>query len=154
MEAWNLEDNENLTVQKIIKCLTEFKRVHKHKSPICNLTHSETMVLFSIKRYVETHGEGVKTSELSNILNVASPTITQQINSLETRGFVERNMDKQDRRAIRIKITEKGEEVLKKASKEFEASINGLVEHLGQEKSEQLAELLSEAFNYFINERK
>ncbi|MDF2504485.1 MULTISPECIES: MarR family transcriptional regulator [Clostridium] len=147
-------DNKDLTVQKIMKCLAEFKRVHKHKSPICNLTHSETMVLFSIKGYVETHEEGVKTSELSNILNVASPTITQQINSLEARGFVERSIDKQDRRAVRIKVTEKGEEILKKASKEFEESINGLVEYLGEEKSDQLADLLSETFNYFINKRK
>lgn len=147
-------DNKDLTVQKIMKCLGEFKRVHKHKSPICNLTHSETMVLFSIKGYVETHEEGVKTSELSNILNVASPTITQQINSLEARGFVERSIDKQDRRAVRIKVTEKGEEILKKASKEFEESINGLVEYLGEEKSDQLADLLSETFNYFINKRK
>lgn len=108
-------------------------------------------MLFCIKNYVETHEIGIKTSELSNILNVASPTITQQVNSLERRGFVERNVDKEDRRAVRIRVTEKGEEVFKKASEEFEASINGLVEHLGQEKSEQLADLLSETFNYFMN---
>lgn len=146
-----MEDNKELVVEKIIKCLTEFKRFHKHKGPISSLTHSEIRVLFSIKNYVEIHHIGVKTSELSNILNVASPTITQQINSLETRGFVERNIDKEDRRAVRIKVTEKGEEVLRKACKEFEASIKGLVEHLGQEKSEQLADLLSETFNYFMN---
>lgn len=146
-----MEDNKKLVVQKIMKCLAEFRRLHKHKSPICNLTHSEMMLLFCVKNYIETHDIGVKTSELSNILNVASPTITQQINSLERRGFVERNVDKEDRRAVRIRVTEEGEEVLKKASEEFEASINGLVEHLGQEKSEQLADLLSETFNYFMN---
>lgn len=146
-----MEDNKELIVEKIMKCLAEFRRFHKHKSPISSLTHSETMVLFSVRNYVEIHHIGVKTSELSNILNVASPTITQQINSLETRGFVERNIDKEDRRAVRIKVTEKGEEVLRKACKEFEASIKGLVEHLGQEKSEQLADLLSETFNYFMN---
>lgn len=146
-----MEDNKELIVQKIMKCLSEFRRLHKHKSPISDLTHSETMVLFCIKNYVETHEIGIKTSELSNILNVASPTITQQVNSLERRGFVERNVDKEDRRAVRIKVTEKGEEVFKKASEEFEASINGLVEYLGSDQSEQLANLLSKTFNYFMN---
>ncbi|AGK99341.1 MarR family winged helix-turn-helix transcriptional regulator [Clostridium pasteurianum] len=146
-----MEENKELIAQKIMKGLIEFRRLHKHKSPICSLTHSEIIVLSSIKSYVETHKLGIKTSELSNILNVASPTITQQVNSLERRGFVERAVDKEDRRAVRIKVTEKGEEVLKKASEEFEASINGLVEYLGPGQSEQLADLLSKTFNYFMN---
>lgn len=149
-----MEKDTNLTAQKIIRCLNEFRRLNKHKSNNCSLTHSEIMVLFSIRSHIEEYKEGIKTSELSNKLNVASPTITQQINSLETKGLVERSMDKKDRRAVRINITEKGKKLLQKASKELQNSIGGLVEYLGEEKSNQLADLLLETYNYFSKKNK
>jgi len=58
-------------------------------------------------------------------------------------------MDKEDRRAVRVNITTKGENAIDKASKAFYKSFNGLVEHLGEVKSNELAELLSEVFVYF-----
>lgn len=149
-----MENDTNLTAQKIIRCLNEFKRLNKHRSNNCRLTHSEIMVLFVIRDHVEKNKEGIKTSELSKRLNIASPSATQQINSLEEKNLVERNMDKKDRRAVRINLTEKGEEVLKKASQELHESIRGLVEYLGEEKSNQLADLLLETYNYFSTRNK
>lgn len=149
-----MEKNINLTAQKIIRCLNEFRKINKHKSNDCGLTHSEIMVLFYIRKHIEEYKEGIKTSELSNKLNVASPTITQQINSLEAKGLVDRNIDKKDRRAVRINLTEKGEKLLKKASEELQNSISGLVNYLGEKKSNQLAELLLETYNYFSKKDK
>lgn len=142
-------DDINLTAQKLLKVLGELKRMHKGGSPVPGLTHSEAILIFAIERHNKENSEGIKTSELSQILHVAAPTITQQINALERRGYVERNADKNDRRAVRIKLTDKGENMLNELHKSFYKAINGLVEYLGDEKTNQLSELLSEVFIYF-----
>ena len=107
------------------------------------------MVLLCIKKQVDAESSGLMVSELSQYLHVTSPTVTQLVNSLKKSGLVERNMDLVDRRAVRIKLTEKGEEVAKKANDGFTASFTGLIAYLGEDQSNQLAELLSKSFEYF-----
>lgn len=144
-----MNTNENSTTQKLLDSIAKFKRIHWHQSPVEGLSHAEISVLFCIKKSVKPQGLGMKVSEISHHLKVASPTITQQINSLEIQGFVERTIDPKDRRAVRIKITEKGEDAIKKAWGVLYASMNGLVEYLGEEKSRELIDILSDVITYF-----
>ncbi|SMC27544.1 DNA-binding transcriptional regulator, MarR family [Clostridium acidisoli DSM 12555] len=144
-----MEEDISLTAQKLLKSINEFRRISKHGSPIEGLTHSEAMLVFCIKKNISSDEAGIKTSELSRVLKVASPTITQQINNLEARGYVERNADKNDRRAVRIKLTEAGEDVLRKTFKAFNEMIEGLVRYLGNERGNELADLLADAVTYF-----
>jgi len=62
---------------------------------------------------------------------------------------VERNIDQIDRRTVGIKLTEKGEKVTRQAGEDFVASIGGLIEYLGEEQSNQFAELLVKASRYY-----
>lgn len=62
---------------------------------------------------------------------------------------MERNADLIDRRAVGIKLTEKGEKVTRQAGEDFVASISGLIEYLGEEQSEQFAELLVKTAHYY-----
>jgi DNA-binding MarR family transcriptional regulator len=71
------------------------------------------------------------------------------LKSLEANGLIERRIDPTDRRAVGITLTKKGEMVTQKAEDTFYSSVDGLVEYLGEEQSDQLAELLSETFRYF-----
>jgi len=86
-------------------------------------------------------------------MKVAPPSVTQLVNKLETDGLVERLMDKEDRRAVRIKLTAQGEAITEKALDSIFESFNGLVVYLGEDKSNELADLLVKAFAYF-NESK
>src|SRR5206468_1039443 len=97
------------------------------------------MVLFAIKGAIPADGSGLRVSEISSLLEVAAPTMTQQLNDLETRGFVVRRGDPADRRAVRITLTGKGLEALKSAHDAFLASYTGLVEYLGDDDSKELA---------------
>lgn len=94
----------------------------------------------------------IRVSEISKLLHVTSPTITQLLKGLEANGLVERRIDPHDRRAVSILLTEKGEAITQKAMDDMSAIFQGLIEYLGEEQSNQLVELLSEAFHYF-NER-
>lgn len=115
---------------------------------------SEIMLLFCIKRGVESGSCGMKVSEISQRLHVKSPTVTQLINGLEKDGLVKRNTDPDDRRAVSVILTERGEELTDKASERFSETFDGLIEFLGEEQSEQLAELLTKVFVYFKEKRE
>ncbi|PYE50850.1 MarR family transcriptional regulator [Paenibacillus barcinonensis] len=92
---------------------------------------------------------GLKVSEISALLRVKSPTITPVIRGLEDEGLVERTMDPEDRRAVRITITDAGRAIIRAAHEERMATFNRLVEHLGEADSLQLAELLSKVYTFF-----
>lgn len=147
-------NNISTTAQKLMDTFCQFSRLHWNQSPVVGLKPSEVFVLYCIKQNVTEDAPGIKISEISSILKVTSPTVTQLINTLEANGFVERSTDQSDRRAVRIKLTEKGEAVLRKASESFTSSFNGLVEYLGDEKSNELAELMTKVLTYFSEIKK
>jgi DNA-binding MarR family transcriptional regulator len=113
------------------------------------MTHSEMHLLSTIGRITNETGAGPKVSDISHLLNVAPPTITQQLNALESRGLVERQMDTGDRRVIRVTLTPSGHAIILKAREAFIAALTGLVEYLGEEDSNRLADLLQKAYTYF-----
>lgn len=144
-----MSNDENTAAHRLMESFTRLKRIKWHPIPIEGLTHAELMVLFCIKKKVKPEESGLKVSELSNFLNVAPPTITQSINSLDKNGFVLRKMDAKDRRAVQISLTVKGENAIKEAERNFLISFNKLSDFLGEEDSNKLADLLSKVYTYF-----
>ena len=127
----------------------QFNKVEWHQRSIAGCTLSEIRVLFCIRKSTKPDTSEMKVSEISKLLHVTSPTITQLLKGLEANGLVTRHIDPTDRRAVGIALTEKGEMVTQQAADAFSASFEGLVEYLGEEQSYQLAELLSQVFRYF-----
>lgn len=154
----DIQDNE--TAQKLLRAFMQFKRAGWHQASPLGYKPSELRVLFCLGKGFrpDTHEldddlrpdmREMKVSEISKHLNVTPPTVTQLIKGLEANGLVERNVDLVDRRAVGIKLTEKGEKITHVAAKDFLASITGLIEYLGEEESNQLAELLVKASRYY-----
>jgi DNA-binding MarR family transcriptional regulator len=143
-----------LTKFRLFSALMAYRRPGWHPPSIAGCNPGEIRVLFCIKRGINPQNiSHMKVSEISKQLYVTPPTITQVLNSLEANGLIERQIDKTDRRVVSVKLTKKGEIVTQQAEEAFSASINGLIEYLGEEQSNQLADLLSKAFRYF-NERE
>ena len=139
----------NPIAQKLLEAFSQFHKLNWKQSPIVGLKSSEIMVLYSIKKRTPPESPGIKVSEISSALSVANPTITQLINALETNGYVERTMDQEDRRVVRVKLTGKGETTVDKATGAFFESFNGLVDYLGEEESNRFAEVLAKVYRYF-----
>jgi len=147
------------SAHKLLEAFVRFRRLHIKQNSFAissgsSMTPGEMILMSYVKEGAGVDGQGVTVSELSNSLNVASPTITQQINSLETHGFVERSIDKEDRRVVRVKLTEKGLQAQQKASEAFLSTVNGLVDYLGEEDSDRLAELMTKVFHYFAEMKR
>jgi DNA-binding MarR family transcriptional regulator len=144
-----MKSTDNSTARKLLRAFMQFNRVEWHQRLIAGCTLSEIRVLFCLRRGIAADTLDMKVSEISKRLRVTSPTITQIIKSLEAKGLVERASDPIDRRAVGIALTEKGDHVAQEAADAFVSRFEGLIEYMGEESSEQLAALLSEAFRYF-----
>ena len=138
--------------QKLMQAFMQFNKAHWHRRTILGFRPSEIRVLFCIKKGIHADSSGMKISEISKHLQVTAPSITQLTKSLEANGLIERHFDPTDRRIVGIKLTEKGETITQQAANTFTVSMSGLIDYLGEEKSNQLAELLASATRYFNEE--
>jgi len=149
MGGKQVDPTATATEQKLLSALIQLKRLGWQQRVIAGCKPSEIRVLFCVKEGTNANLPEMKVSEISKQLCVTSPTITQLLKSLEAHGLVERNIDAVDRRAVGVKLTGKGEMVAQEASNAFRSAMKGLVEYLGEEQSDQLAELLAKVFRYF-----
>lgn len=71
-----------------------------------------------------------------------SGTISRQLELLETKGLVEREHSKQDRRVVNLKLTAKGENVAKDGIKYSEKLIDCVREKIGDQKTDEFHQAL------------
>lgn len=142
------KENKEEIADKLVFSFLQFKKFKFHPKEIDGITHGEIGLLFCMKKGFKDEKDGIKVSQLSRKMKVAAPTVTQQINALESRGFVKRTMDLNDRRVVRVQLTEKGEAVLEKARASFRKFIYGFVDYIGEDDSAKFIELLTKLFDY------
>lgn len=146
-EVMKVEKDDPIAKQ-LLHSLMQF-RSHFRPKAYKGLKPSEYKLLFTIKSAKKHHGASLTVSSLSKYLQVTAPSVTQIINRLEADGLVERQMDPGDRRSVQVMLTEEGEQVTDKVRDAYLIKLQGLINHFGEEKSQQLAELLSEMIEYF-----
>jgi DNA-binding MarR family transcriptional regulator len=140
---------ESETSQKLLQSFMKFRKTGWHDKKIAGFNPSEFRVLAAIQRGANAKNTEMKVSEISQQLRVTPPTITQIINVLDKNGLIERSVDPEDRRAVKIKLNEAGLEAAEQAKRAFTDTFLGLIDYLGEKESEQLAELLSKVNDYF-----
>ncbi|MBO0960604.1 MarR family transcriptional regulator [Neobacillus sp. MM2021_6] len=144
-----MADFESGTAQKLLQSFMQLKKTGWHNKKIAGFNPSEFRVLATIQRFANDKNSEMKVSEISQLLEVTPPTITQIVNILEKDSLVERTVDPDDRRAVKITLTPAGMEATKNARKAFGETFLGLIDYLGEEESVQLAELLTKVHDYF-----
>ncbi|MFK9093740.1 MarR family winged helix-turn-helix transcriptional regulator [Bacillus salipaludis] len=144
-----MADFESGTAQKLLQSFMQLKKTGWHNKKIAGFNPSEFRVLVTIQRYANEKNTEMKVSEISQLLQVTPPTITQIVNILEKDSLIERTVDPEDRRAVKIKLTRAGIEATESARKAFGDTFLELIDYLGEDESEQLAGLLSRVHDYF-----
>ncbi|HLZ57723.1 MAG TPA: MarR family transcriptional regulator [Ktedonosporobacter sp.] len=155
-----MERTTNPTEVKLMRAFMQFGRAEWHQRSIAGCKPSEIRVLFCIKKGLMAGCHGMKSddvktpvelkvSDISRLLHVTSPTVTQLLKGLEANGLVERHIDPTDRRSVGITLTRKGEQVTQQAADAFSDSFHGLMEFLGEDESNELADLLFKVSRYY-----
>ncbi|MGH2496647.1 MAG: MarR family winged helix-turn-helix transcriptional regulator [Ktedonobacteraceae bacterium] len=114
-----------------------FKHAHQH-----GFSTTQFMVLGLVERSRE--GEPCTISAIATKLGLDPATVVRTVDSLEKRGFVERQRDKQDRRQVFINFTESGHQSLMEAHQHFITRIRAVFQAMSAEGRASLLKGLDE----------
>ncbi|MDV2887982.1 MarR family transcriptional regulator, partial [Alkalihalophilus pseudofirmus] len=81
---------ESATAQKLLQVFMQFRKAGWHDKKNRRYNPSEFKVLAAIEQGANKKQREMKVSEISQLLKVTPPTVTQIINTLEKDGLIER----------------------------------------------------------------
>lgn len=150
------------SAEELIRAFYQFKKLHRaenrsefsYHQPMHDLKGSEVMLLFILDDIQGDTPGGTAVSDLSKAMGVKPPSITPLLAALEEKGILERTMDKNDRRIVRVSLCGKGRALLQENKQRVVERFRGLVEYLGVEKSRTLTKLINEAFVYIRSQHE
>ena len=97
--------------------------------PMIPMLHGEMFILDHLERQNDT----VTPSEFSAIMRGSSSRTAIALRNLEQKGYIERDMDKTDRRKIKVSITEEGRKLACSERETLMLKIRMIVDELGEE---------------------
>lgn len=109
---------------------------------------NDLMLLLHLRRQEDLGEPDMRVSDISKLLQVTSPTVTQMLNQLENKHFIHRYVDRVDRRVIRVTLTEEGRKFTDETVDSIRKQLNHLVEYLGEADSLQLVLLMRKISEY------
>jgi DNA-binding MarR family transcriptional regulator len=144
-------DNPESISNRLMKAFFKFNRTRWHNAPASGLSQVETDILENVAR-AERHGKALRVADISLMLRVSSPTVTQHLNSLEERGYVLKTQSKEDKRNVWITLTDKGTEALSSHYIRLGQDFGEFVDHIGPDASEEMIDLIMRS-NEFFNKK-
>ncbi|HHY46577.1 MAG TPA: MarR family transcriptional regulator [Firmicutes bacterium] len=107
--------------------------------------HDVTLVQFYALLAL-SHGD-LTMSELCDRLAIASSTVTDLVDRLERNGFVTRSRDEDDRRMVRLKLSERGFFVLSSVIERRKALLSRVMKDMAPEEVKGLIGLLEKLYS-------
>jgi len=112
-------------------------RYHSEPSlPVLSPPHAHVL-------FITMEKEGISVKELAEIVGVTPGAITQFVNHLCERGLVVRENDPNDRRIVRLKVTQKARDEMEQIRKGSLASASRLFQVVTDSEIQQLLDILS-----------
>ncbi len=133
----------------LFQLMKQFPRPKLKQSSIDGLTRSEYELLVMLVMNFDGDKKALTVTEISSLLQITPAGVTHLINPLEETGTIERLQDPNDRRIVRIGLTDKGAQVAEALILEVQEQLIGLINYLGEEDSRTLIRLMSQAIDYF-----
>ena len=159
-------DNQNLAYE-FINTFRNFKKVQMKNimnSLDTNNTINEINILLVItesilkKESLNNNLKSIKNSDEKIHLNIirekmhlAASTISPIITSLESKGYIEREIDEKDKRNTYIKLTDKGRLHTTNIHMNIVSNLKEYIKFMGDEDITKLIYLLNKTNNYMLN---
>lgn len=103
-----------------------------------HLTITQCMVLKNLSQ-----NDNCKMSELSGALGVTLANMTSMADRMERDGYLRRVPDSEDRRIVRIKMTPKGKNIIRKMEGERRKSLVSILSKLSDQEIENLLKIMT-----------
>jgi MarR family transcriptional regulator, organic hydroperoxide resistance regulator len=102
-----------------------------------------------ILQYLYMRKDNVLPSEISNEMSISTARIAAALGNLESKGLINREIDKNDRRQILVSLTPEGIENAKKHQQEVEKDVMEMLQCLGEHDAREYVRIIGKlAENY------
>jgi DNA-binding MarR family transcriptional regulator len=125
-----------------LRLLSCTMRVETHVRSRLRQNFATTLPRFDLMAQLERRPAGLRMSELSKRLMVSGGNVTGITDPLEQEGLVQRILDRDDRRAITVKLTETGIKRFRRMAAHHEQWIVELLAGLSQEDKQAMLAML------------
>jgi len=116
----------------------EVARYFKHETACCGVTFSQCHIISAL----DVHGE-TSIKQLAAIMEQNTSTLSRVIDGMVNAGLVERQIDPADRRAVILRLTEKGKGIAETINQQFTILCQQVFHYLPKEKHAMLIESLA-----------
>lgn len=149
---------ERQKVKQLIKSYQQtyifaMNQIHQAISEISASTVDLSIEQFFVLREIATY-DGINATELAATLAVNKSAITPKLKKLVEKGYIRRERNQLDKRAVVLTISEKGNNVYEECEKQLELLVNEWLEILGEKDSEQFFELFQKITKSVVEPRQ
>lgn len=121
-------------IAELIQVLLRSRKTVMQVLGDCEIPFAEFLAMYWLEQNSETSADNVYAYELQNRLFVSKPAISQMLKSLESRGYVHREIDMENRRKQVILLTESGRAMLEKVKVQYSEVFTEIIDTFGKEK--------------------
>jgi DNA-binding MarR family transcriptional regulator len=139
-----VHDDHHLSLRLWLRLLTCTNQIESRIRQSLQSGFETTLPRFDLMAQLERAPGGLKMSELSQRMMVTGGNVTGITDGLEKEGLVLREVDSNDRRVFRVRLTAEGKRQFRRMAAEHEQWIIDLFGSLGTKQKRQLTELLGE----------
>ncbi|EAE1330335.1 MarR family transcriptional regulator [Listeria monocytogenes] len=149
---------ERQKVKQLIKSYQQtyifaMNQIHQAISEISASTVDLSIEQFFVLHEIATY-DGISATELAATLAVNKSAITPKLKKLVEKGYIRRERNQLDKRAVVLTISEKGNNVYEECEKQLELLVNEWLEILGEKDSEQFFELFQKITKSVVEPRQ
>ena len=118
-----------------------------------SLCHSEMVMLFTAVDYNISTGKNISVAQAANLMGVSMPAASRTLRALCEKEYVERALDKDDRRSIQISVTKKGHNMIDDCTGKFFSTVNQALLEFSDSDIEKMIDLFGKFISAASNVR-
>lgn len=127
----------------------------KNVFPAGNDLHmNELFALGRINHAFHTSKSSISSAEIQDELQVTKSAVSQMLDALVEKGYIDRKPDASDRRRMCVTITPEGKQILWRTHQYADRLTDEVVNRIGEEKIKQMFDLFNEFIDVFIEVQK
>ena len=135
---------DNEFKKRFMQVIFRFRKSGMDFPKMADLNMTEFFVMNGLAKNIFGDDSSVDLSQIQCHTHITKAAISQMFTSLEKRGYIIRETDKSNRRRITVVLTPQGTEILAQSQQQANKTLEEILLRLGEEKAQQLVELLSE----------
>ncbi len=133
------------------KSAKESEKASKQKS--AKLTVRQSSAIRLLKLLTDKAPQGISLKTLSSGLQMTVPATSILVDTMVVRGYFERRPNPEDRRAVHIRLTEKGKSVFSELSTKITKDFKNILMELEDEEKKNFVQIVDKLYTG-INDKK